>query len=65
MRVENEDLRKRLSETSSLEAAKKKADARVEQLESKMEEMIAEKVTQKENELNATYDEKMRNYEAR
>lgn len=30
-----------------------------------MEEMIQEKVTQKENELNATYDEKMRNYEER
>lgn len=27
--------------------------------------MIQEKVTQKENELNATYDEKMRNYEER
>ena len=31
----------------------------------KMEEMIAEKVVQKENELNATYDEKMMNYEER
>lgn len=31
----------------------------------KMDEMIQEKVTQKENELNATYDEKMRNYEER
>jgi hypothetical protein len=30
-----------------------------------MEEMIHEKVLQKENELNATYDEKMRNYEER
>lgn len=30
-----------------------------------MEELIQAKVTQKENELNATYDEKMRNYEAR
>jgi homeobox protein cut-like len=30
-----------------------------------MDEMIQEKVTQKENELNATYDEKMRNYEER
>lgn len=30
-----------------------------------MEDMIREKVTQKENELNATYDEKMRNYEER
>ncbi|TFK54128.1 hypothetical protein OE88DRAFT_1154294 [Heliocybe sulcata] len=30
-----------------------------------MEDMIQEKVVQKENELNATYDEKMRNYEER
>jgi hypothetical protein len=32
---------------------------------SQMEDMIREKVAQKENELNATYDEKMRNYEER
>ena len=30
-----------------------------------MDDFIQEKVTQKENELNATYDEKMRNYEER
>jgi hypothetical protein len=30
-----------------------------------MDEMIQEKVVQKENELNATYDEKLRNYEER
>lgn len=30
-----------------------------------MDEMIQEKVTQKENELNATYDERLRNYEER
>ena len=30
-----------------------------------MEGMIQEKITQKENELNATYDEKMMNYEER
>lgn len=30
-----------------------------------MDELIQEKVTQKENELNATYDEKIRNYEER
>ncbi|KAH9839474.1 CASP C terminal-domain-containing protein, partial [Rhodofomes roseus] len=65
MRDENVELRKRLNEAASLEAAKRKADMRVEQLEQKMEEMIQDKVTQKENELNATYDEKMRNYEER
>jgi len=30
-----------------------------------MDEMIQDKVSQKENELNATYDEKLRNYEER
>ena len=30
-----------------------------------MESVVQEKVVQKENELNAAYDEKMRNYEAR
>jgi hypothetical protein len=30
-----------------------------------MEDMIQEKVAQKENELNATYDERLRNYEER
>lgn len=35
-REENTDLRKRLNEVSSLESAKKKVDARVEQLEQKV-----------------------------
>ncbi|KAI0697242.1 CASP C terminal-domain-containing protein [Cytidiella melzeri] len=65
LREENADLRKRLSESSSLETAKRKAESRVEQLEQRMDELIQEKVTQKENELNATYDEKIRNYEER
>jgi len=30
-----------------------------------MSDMIAERVTQKENELNAEYDERLRNYEER
>lgn len=30
-----------------------------------MDEMINERVTQKENELHATYDEKIRNFEER
>lgn len=30
-----------------------------------MNEMITERVTQKENELNAEYDERLRNYEER
>ncbi|KAF5380342.1 hypothetical protein D9615_004565 [Tricholomella constricta] len=65
LREDNVELRKRVSDFSVVENAKKKSDARVEQLEQKMEEMIQEKVLQKENELNATYDEKLRNYEER
>ncbi|TFK73911.1 hypothetical protein BDN72DRAFT_834236 [Pluteus cervinus] len=65
LREENAELRRRVNDMSSAEAAKKKAEMRVEQLEQKMDELILEKVAQKENELNATYDEKMRNYEER
>ncbi|KAG6833536.1 hypothetical protein H0H87_005187 [Tephrocybe sp. NHM501043] len=65
LREENAELRKRVNDFSSVESAKKKVDAKVEQLEQKMDDMIQEKVAQKENELNATYDEKLRNYEER
>ncbi|KAG9027267.1 hypothetical protein FRB95_007950 [Tulasnella sp. JGI-2019a] len=65
LRSENAELRGRLNEISSLEAAKKKAEARTEFLEEKMEATIQERVTSKENELNATYDERMHNYEER
>ena len=37
----------------------------VAKLTIKMDDLIQERVTQKENELNAEYDEKMRNYEER
>lgn len=74
LRDDNADLRKRNGELT-------KAGFRVEQLESKvlfiyfstslantrsqMDEMINERVTQKENEMHATYDEKIRNFEER
>ena len=35
-KVENAELRQRLNETASLESAKKKAESRVEQLESRV-----------------------------
>lgn len=41
---ENADFRKRLNEVSSLEAAKKKADARVEQLEQKVSSLLLDLV---------------------
>lgn len=65
MREENAALNKKVSELSTAEAVRKKAEARIAQLEEKMDEMIAERVSQKENELHATYDEKLRNSEDR
>ncbi|KAI0256284.1 CASP C terminal-domain-containing protein [Lactifluus subvellereus] len=65
VKAENAELQGRVSELASIEAAKKKAETRAEQLEEKMDAAIQERVVQKENELNATYDERMRNYEER
>ena len=83
VKADNAELQRRVSELANLEAAKKKAESRAEQLEEKvrvylilfsergptlvgqMDTAIHERVAQKENELNATYDEKMRNYEER
>ncbi|KAF9454053.1 hypothetical protein P691DRAFT_811847 [Macrolepiota fuliginosa MF-IS2] len=65
LREENAELKKRVNDFSSVESTKKKLETKVEQLEGKMEDMIQDKVAQKANELNATYDEKLRNYEER
>ncbi|KAJ3567586.1 hypothetical protein NP233_g6271 [Leucocoprinus birnbaumii] len=65
LREENAELKKRVNDFSSIETAKKKLEVKAEQLEGKMDEMIQDKVAQKANELNATYDEKLRNYEER
>ncbi|KAH7339558.1 CASP C terminal-domain-containing protein [Rhizoctonia solani] len=58
LREENAELKRQVTELGD---AKKKADT----LEEKMESVIQTRVSQKEAELNATYDEKMRNYEDR
>jgi len=65
LREDNADLKRRLADVPSLETAKKNADARADQLEQKMEDMLKERVAAKEAELNATYDERLRNYEDR
>ncbi|KAG8983624.1 hypothetical protein FRB90_005867, partial [Tulasnella sp. 427] len=65
LREENAELRGKLGELSSLENAKKKAESRAEVLEEKMEVMIEDRVKAKENELNATYDERILNFEER
>jgi len=58
LKEENIELKRQAIELGD---AKKKLDT----LEEKMDSMIQVRVSQKENELNATYDEKMRNYEDR
>ncbi|KAF4620628.1 hypothetical protein D9613_000431 [Agrocybe pediades] len=65
LREENAELRRRVNDIASVESAKKKLETKVEQLEQKMDTVIQEKVSQKANELTATYDEKIRNYEDR
>ncbi|KAF5322540.1 hypothetical protein D9619_001570 [Psilocybe cf. subviscida] len=65
LRDENMELKKRVNDFSSVESSKKKLETKVEQLEQKMDTLIQEKVLQKANELTATYDEKLRNYEDR
>lgn len=65
LRAENAELKRRVSEISTLESAKRRAEERAEGLEKRMEESIREKVAKKESELNATYDERIMNYEER
>ncbi|KAF9010535.1 CASP C terminal-domain-containing protein [Cyathus striatus] len=65
LREENSELKRRINEFSHIESTKKKLEGKVEQLEKKMDIAIQERVEQKTNELNATYDEKLRNYEER
>ncbi|PPQ89695.1 hypothetical protein CVT25_014096 [Psilocybe cyanescens] len=65
LREENAELKKRVNDFSSVENAKKKLEAKVEQLDQRMDALIQEKVSQKANELTATYDEKIMNYEDR
>lgn len=65
MKEDNASLKKDLVEAQSVERERKKLQEKHEKLEAKMEEQIAEKVSAKEAELNATYDERLRNYEDR
>ncbi|BGP17055.1 hypothetical protein JCM10213_000307 [Rhodosporidiobolus nylandii] len=64
-REENAQLKQQLSETSVLEKEKRKLQERVQKLEGRMDDMIQEKVSAKEAELHATYDERLRNYDER
>ena len=65
LREDNANLKKELIEAQGVEKERKKLQDKNERLEAKMEDMIADKVAAKEAELNATYDERLRNYEDR
>lgn len=54
-----------MQDAQAAEKERKKLQDKYDKLEAKMEERIAEKVASKEAELNATYDERLRNYEER
>ncbi|KAI5477893.1 Golgi membrane protein [Pseudohyphozyma bogoriensis] len=58
-------LKQQLAEAQSVEKERKRLADKVEKLESRMDDLIQDKVGAKEAELHATYDEKLRNYEER
>jgi homeobox protein cut-like len=65
LKEENGELKSKIGELGNVEEKRKRAEGRAEGLEEKMEGLIADKVQQKENELDAKYDERMKNYEQR
>lgn len=65
LKEENASLKKDVQDAQAAEKERKKLQDMYDKLEAKMEERIAEKVASKEAELNATYDERLRNYEER
>ncbi|BGP40941.1 hypothetical protein JCM10449v2_004906 [Rhodotorula kratochvilovae] len=58
-------LKQQVVESQAVDKERKKLADKVERLEGRMEDMIQEKVTAKEAELHATYDERLRNYDER
>ena len=65
LKEENGELKSKIGELGNVEEKRKRAEGRAEGLEEKMEGLIADKVQQNENELDAKYDERMKNYEQR
>ncbi|TNY17439.1 CASP C terminal-domain-containing protein [Rhodotorula diobovata] len=58
-------LKQQLVESQQVEKERKKLADKVERLEGRMDDLIQDKVANKEAELHATYDERLRNYEER
>ncbi|CAD6579741.1 MAG: hypothetical protein CYPHOPRED_000996 [Cyphobasidiales sp. Tagirdzhanova-0007] len=65
LKEESASLKKELIEAQGVEKERKKIQDKHDKLEIKMEELLNERVASKEAELNATYDERLRNYEDR
>lgn len=65
LKEENAISKKDLNEAQAVEKERKKIQDKHDKLEAKMEELINERVAGKEAELNATYDERLRNHEDR
>ncbi|GAA97019.1 uncharacterized protein L969DRAFT_105582 [Mixia osmundae IAM 14324] len=58
-------LKAQLAEAQASDKERRKLAERAEKLEKKMDDTVNEKVTQKEAELHAIYDERLRNYQER
>jgi homeobox protein cut-like len=65
LKEENAELKNKLGDLANVDEKRRRAETRADGLEDKMEGLIGERLQQKENELNAKYDERMKNYEQR
>lgn len=65
LRQENSSLQSKLEGQASNDRERRKAEKRVEVLEEKLEELVKERISAKENELKAIYEEKLLNYDER
>lgn len=65
LKEENTELKNKVADLGNVDDKRKRAESRADGLEDKMEGLIEEKLQQRENELNAKYDERMKNYEQR
>jgi homeobox protein cut-like len=65
LRQENSSLLSKIEGQGSNDRERRKAEKKVELLEEKMEDLVKERVSAKENELKAIYEERLLNYEER
>ena len=65
LKQSNAELNAKVDSMSVNDRERRKAEKRVESLEERLEEMVKERVVSKENELKATYDERIMNLQER